>query len=125
MRIQRFFSGALRTIACAFAGGILLFPGPGSGQIIGPLPPIKKPPNLVPLTPVEQLGKDLGFDITLSNPPGYACFTCHTPETGFASPGPPDGSEVNAILGIPSGVVPGRFRERKPATHAPSAVTRI
>ena len=40
----------------------------------------------VPLTPVEQLGKDIVFDITLSDPPGYACFTCHTPETGFASP---------------------------------------
>jgi cytochrome c peroxidase len=125
MRIQRFFSGALRTIACAFAGGILLFPGPSSGQLIGPLPPITKPPNLVPLTPVEQLGKDLGFDITLSDPPGYACFTCHTPETGFASPGPPEGSEVNAILGIPSGVVPGRFRERKPATYAMSAFSPI
>ncbi len=79
----------------------------------------------MPLTPVEQLGKDIVFDNTLSDPPGYACFTCHTPETGFASPGLPDGSEVNAILGIPSGVVPGRFRERKPMTYAMTAFSPI
>ena len=30
---------------------------------------------------MEQLGKDIVFDHTLSNPTGYACFTCH-PETG-------------------------------------------
>jgi cytochrome c peroxidase len=136
----------LLTVACAFAGGTLLLTsnalaqkkakkqaaGPASTTstipgvepqiaIFGPLPPITQPPNTVPLTPVEQLGKDLVFDITLSDPPGYACFTCHTPETGHASPGPPDGSEVNAILGIPPGVVPGRFRERKPSTYAMSA----
>jgi cytochrome c peroxidase len=104
---------------------MLLFPRPSSGQVVGPLPPIKKPPNLVPLTPVEQLGKDIVFDITLSDPPGYACFTCHTPETGHASPGPPDGSEVNAILGIPSGVVPGRFANRKLMTYAATAFSPI
>jgi cytochrome c peroxidase len=97
---------------------MLLFPGPSSGQVEGPLPPIKKPPNTVPLTPAEQLGKDIVYDITLSDPPGYACFTCHTPQTGFASP---LSSEVNAISGIPSGVVPGRFANRKPMTYAATA----
>ncbi len=87
MKVHRFAAGARVIVGSALAVGMLLFPRPSSGQIDGPLPPIKQPPNLVPLTPVEQLGKDIVFDITLSNPPGYACFTCHTPETGHASPG--------------------------------------
>ena len=121
MKNYRFDAGARVIIGCALAVGMLLFPSPSSAQIDGPLPPIKQPPNIVPLTPVEQLGKDIVFDITLSNPTGYACFTCHTPETGHASPGPPDGSEVNAFFGIPSGVVPGRATNRKPMTYAMTA----
>ena len=105
MRMQRVFSGPLVTIACAFAGGILLFPGPGSGQVVGPVPPPVQPPNIVPLTPVEQLGKDILFDHTLSDPVGYACFTCHVPETGFTGPS----SEINAFGGPMPGVVPSRF----------------
>jgi cytochrome c peroxidase len=121
MRKHRFDAGARIIIGCTLAIGMLLFPKPSSGQIDGPLPPIQQPPNIVPLTPVEQLGKDIVFDITLSDPPGYACFTCHTPETGHASPGPPDGSEVNQFFGIPSGVVPGRATNRKPMTYAMTA----
>jgi cytochrome c peroxidase len=118
VRKQRIFAGAQAALACAPAAGILLVPVPSSAQVVGPLPPISQPPNTVPLTPVEQLGKDIVFDITLSNPTGYACFTCHTPQTGHASP---LSSEVNAILGIPSGVVPGRFANRKPMTYAATA----
>src|SRR5258708_4544338 len=106
----------------AFAGGILLFPSPSSGQVFGPLPPPEQPANIVPLTPVEQLGKDIFFDHTLSDPPGYACATCHVPETGFASTSV---SEVNAILGIMPGVVPGRFRERKPMSYSVSTFSPI
>ena len=76
----------------------------------------------MPLTPVEQLGKDIFFDFTLSDPPGYACATCHTPETGHASP---LSSEVNAFFGIPSGVVPGRATSRKPMTYAMTAFSPI
>src|ERR1700740_3173884 len=104
MRSKRVFAGPLVTIACAFAGGILLFPSIGSGQIFGPVPPPVKTPNVVPLTPAEQLGKDILFDHTLSDPPGYACFTCHIPETGFTGPS----SEINAFSGEMPGVVPGR-----------------
>jgi cytochrome c peroxidase len=125
MKYYRFTTGAHVIIGCTLAIGMLMLPKPSLGQIDGPLPPIKKPPNLVPLTPVEQLGKDIVFDITLSDPPGYACFTCHTPETGFASPGLPDGSEVNAFFGIPSGVVPGRAANRKPMTYAATAFSPI
>ena len=102
----------------ALAVGMLLIPKPSSAQTFGPLPPPKQPPNIVPLTPVEQLGKDIVFDHTLSNPTGYACFTCYVPETGFASSSV---SEVNAFSGIMPGVVPGRFSNRKPMTYAMSA----
>jgi cytochrome c peroxidase len=122
MRRYRFIAGTLVKTACALAMGVLLFPSPGSAQVVGPLPPPVKPPNIVPLTPVEQLGKDILFDHTLSNPPGYACFTCHTPETGFASPSV---SEVNALLGGMPGVVPGRFANRKPMTYAMTAFSPI
>jgi cytochrome c peroxidase len=125
MNVHRSLSGARFIMGSALAVGLLVFPRPSSGQIVGPLPPIKQPPNIVPLTPAEQLGKDIVFDITLSDPPGYACFTCHTPETGNASPGLPDGSEVNQFFGIPSGVVPGRATNRKPMTYAMTAFSPI
>jgi cytochrome c peroxidase len=118
MKNCRLLGRARVIIGSALAVGMLLFPKPSSAQIDGPLPPPKKPPNIVPLTPVEQLGKDIVFDHTLSNPTGYACFTCHTPETGNASP---LSSEVNAFFGIPSGVVPGRATPRKPMTYAMTA----
>jgi cytochrome c peroxidase len=122
MNVHRSLSWARFIVGSALAVGMLMFPRPSSGQIFDPvLPPIKQPPNIVPLTPVEQLGKDIVFDITLSDPPGYACFTCHTPEAGHASPGPPDGSAVNQFFGIPSGVVPGRATNRKPMTYAMTA----
>jgi cytochrome c peroxidase len=100
---------------------MLLFPRPSSGQIFGPIPPPVQPPNLVPLTPVEQLGKDIAFDHTLSDPPGYACFTCHTPQTGFTGPI----SEINAFMGPYPGVVPGRFGHRKPQSYAMTAFSPI
>jgi cytochrome c peroxidase len=36
------------------------------------------------LSRLEQLGKDLFFDIQLSNPRGQSCASCHDPMTGFA-----------------------------------------
>ena len=52
-----------------------------------------------PLEPVEQLRKDMIYDNTLSNPPGYACFQCHAPTTDYTS-----GSTRSSIW------VPGRSR---------------
>jgi cytochrome c peroxidase len=52
----------------------------------GPLPPPVRPPNEINLTPAEQLGKFMLYDHTLSNPPGYACATCHVREAGFTRP---------------------------------------
>ena len=75
------------------------------------------PPNIITLEPVEQLGKDMLYDITLSNPSGYACATCHVPEAGFTGPS----SIVNLISGTMPGVVPGRFSNRKPQSYVYAA----
>jgi len=90
----------------------------------GPLPQPPLPPNIVPLTPVEQLGKFMVFDTTLSNPPGQSCAACHTPETGFVGPS----SRINAIGCDTPGIIPGRVGDRKPYTYnyasfSPSGVT--
>src|ERR1019366_2567896 len=75
-----------------------------------PLLPPAQTANVVPLSPGEQLGKDIFFDHTLSNPEGYACATCHIPQTGFTGPS----SLVNRRAGPVPGVIPGRFGRRKP-----------
>ena len=68
-------------------------------------------PN-TPLTPMQQLGKKLFFDTTLSTPPGQACADCHAPEAGFANP--------DANLPVSRGVHPDRFGNRNdlPAAYA-------
>lgn len=63
------------------------------------------PPHL---SAEAALGKLLFFDATLSNPVGQSCASCHAPAAGFTFPG----SQVNQQLGIPPGVVPGRFVSR-------------
>lgn len=75
-----------------------------------PLPAPAQTPNVVPLSPAEQLGKDIFFDHTLSHPEGYACATCHLPQAGFTGPS----SLVNRRAGPVPGVIPGRFGRRKP-----------
>jgi cytochrome c peroxidase len=115
--MKRVAVAALITVSSAFVGGILL-PNIGLGEVeVGPVPPPPIPPNVVPLTPVEQLGKYMLYDHTLSDPPGYACATCHVPETGFTGPN----SEINLFSGPMPGVVPGRFRNRKPYSYGYAA----
>src|SRR5438552_10746961 len=106
--------------ACAFAAALsflalqdALGQGPSPPQGFGPLPPPKAPHDVVKLTAVEKLGKDLLYDDTLSDPSGYACATCHIPQTGYTGPS----SLVNAFLGPQPGVVPGRFGHRRPQTY--------
>ncbi|PPD57868.1 cytochrome-c peroxidase [Dehalogenimonas etheniformans] len=38
------------------------------------------------LTPIQQLGKYIFFDTTLSKPVGQSCATCHDPGSAFADP---------------------------------------
>lgn len=65
--------------------------------------------------PVQELGRALFFDASLSEPAGQACASCHAPQAGFASPGA-------AIL---EGAVPGRFGNRAPPAIAYAAFTPI
>ena len=124
MRKARLIYVALFGLAGALGGGALLLHNSGWGQTLqqvgaigGPLPPPAFPPNIVTLTPMEQLGKDMLYDTTLSNPEGYACAQCHIPTAGFTGPS----SIVNLISGPQPGVVTGRFSNRKPQSYVYAA----
>ena len=140
MRRHRIIACVLVTVACALAGGTLLLtnnakatappaPAQPGGKLTAiplvfppPLPPVPQPPNAIVLTPIEQLGKNIIFDTTLSNPEGYACFQCHAPTTGGTS-----GlvSSVNLVAGVPPGVVPGRGDSRRAMAYPYAAFSPV
>jgi cytochrome c peroxidase len=66
------------------------------------------------LTDQEELGKNLFFDIALSEPQGQSCAVCHGPEVGFTGPD----EAINAGGAVYEGAVPGRFGNRKPPAAA-------
>ena len=66
------------------------------------------------LSPKEQLGKALFFDVKLSTPTGQACAACHGPEVGFTGPD----ADINAAGAVYEGAFPGRFGNRKPPASA-------
>ncbi|MCE5190985.1 MAG: cytochrome C [Actinomycetia bacterium] len=66
------------------------------------------------LSPVEQLGKYIFFDKTLSEPRGQACAACHGPTVGFTGPD----WRINAAGAVYQGAVRGRFGNRKPPSAA-------
>jgi cytochrome c peroxidase len=68
----------------------------------------------VPLTPVEELGRAIFFDRTLSSNNNQACAACHAPETGFT--GPIGG--INLHGAVYRGSFPMRFGNRKPPSAA-------
>jgi cytochrome c peroxidase len=111
----RVVAGVLFTLAFGLAAGLLLLnPKDVAGVFVsGPLPPPVLPPNTVLLDDTTQLGKFMLYDFTLSDPPGYACATCHIPTTGFTGPT----SVVNLLAGPQPGVVPGRSGPRKPQSY--------
>src|SRR6195256_6019034 len=110
----RFFCVALLGLCGALVGVTLLLYDHARADVLGgPLPAPRLPPDPIQLTPVEQLGKLMLYDSTLSNPPGYSCANCHVPETGFTGPN----SQINAFAGPQPGVVPGRFSDRKPQSY--------
>ena len=59
---------------------------------------------------MQQLGRVLFLDTTLSNPKGQSCSTCHTQAVGWSSPF----SAINQTYGPVPGAVAGRFGFRKP-----------
>jgi cytochrome c peroxidase len=68
----------------------------------------------VPLTPIEQLGKALFFDQTLSKNGNQSCATCHDPAVGYTGPD----SVVNAHGAVYPGSNPTLFGNRKPPSAA-------
>jgi cytochrome c peroxidase len=137
MRRKHAIVGTLILAGFAAMAVSVLLPTPGvkpaqAQQITGsppivdvffpPLPPVPQTPNLIPLAPIEQLGKNIIFDNTLSNPSGYACFQCHAPTTGGTS-----GlvSDVNLVAGVPPGVVPGRSDSRRAMAYPYAAFSPV
>ncbi len=111
---RRFFCVALLGLCGALVGvSLLLYEYARADVLGGPLPAPRMPRDIIPLTPVEKLGKLMLYDSTLSNPAGYACATCHVAETGYTGPN----SEINAFSGPQPGVVPGRYSDRKPQSY--------
>ncbi len=66
-----------------------------------------------PLTPLEQLGKELFFD-KISDPPWMSCAVCHKPEVGWTGPV----AGINLHGGVYRGAMPQRFGNRKPPSSA-------
>ena len=71
-------------------------------------------PKKAEFTPIEELGKELFFDDSLSSPAGQSCATCHGPEAGWSGPD----SEINKKLAIYHGADPTRFGNRRPPSAA-------
>lgn len=63
-----------------------------------------------PLSPAEEVGKQIFMDKRLSVPGGQACISCHSPETG----GTGGDSNVNREGAVYPGAFPGRFGNRRP-----------
>jgi len=66
------------------------------------------------LSPRQQLGKSLFFDIDLSVGRNQSCAMCHAPDAGFTSPR----EDVNGGGGVIEGSVAGRFGSSKPPSVA-------
>jgi cytochrome c peroxidase len=75
--------------------------------------------SAAPLSPLEQLGKNLFFDSSLSNPPGQSCAACHSPATGGTGPN----AAINAAGAVEPGVIFTRAGNRKPPTFAYAGYT--
>lgn len=70
-------------------------------------------PAPAPLSPVEQLGKELFFDKISANP-WMSCATCHAPAYGWVGPV----AGINVHGAVYRGSIPQRFGDRKPPTSA-------
>lgn len=66
------------------------------------------------LSAIEQLGKSLMSDPSLSSPVGQSCISCHSASAGFTNPR----SNDNAHGSVHEGAVTGLFGNRRPPTAA-------
>ena len=73
------------------------------------------------LTPEEQLGKSIFFDMNLSINQNQSCAACHGREAGWTGPE----SDINAAGAVYEGSIPGRFGNRKPPSAAYATVSPI
>ena len=73
------------------------------------------------LSPTEELGKDIFFDINLSANANQSCASCHGPEVGWTGPL----SEVNAHGAVYEGSISGEFGNRKPPSAAYATLSPI
>jgi cytochrome c peroxidase len=99
----------LMAVALVALFSILLVPVMAQGR-----PATVMPAQESGLSPIEQLGKALFFDTSLSSPPGQSCATCHAPEVGWTGPD----QTINAAGAVYQGAVHGRFGDRKPPASA-------
>lgn len=65
--------------------------------------------NPTPQSLKEELGRELYFDVKLSQPTGQSCASCHDPDFGFDDP--------DSVLPVSEGVLPNLFGGR----NSPSA----
>ncbi len=63
---------------------------------------------------IENLGKLIFFDASLSDPPGQSCATCHNPAAGWTGAD----SSINDQTAVYPGAVSTRFGNRKPPSAA-------
>jgi cytochrome c peroxidase len=75
------------------------------------LPSFKKTGDLLPM---EELGKAIFFDRTLSGNNNQSCAACHDPDAGFTGPI----AGINLHGAVYRGSVPTRFGNRKPPSAA-------
>src|SRR5580698_4030207 len=114
MKIMRWQYSNLMVFLCVITAELSFGPvgvlgqSPALASVLEPLPAPVEPPNVVPLSSGEQLGKHIFYDATLSSPEGYSCATCHNPQSAFTGPS----SSLNSAAGPVPGVVRGRFGRR-------------
>jgi len=73
------------------------------------------------LTPKEELGKAIFFDLSLSINQNQSCASCHDPEWGWTGPD----SVINTHGAVYEGSIPGRFGDRKPPSAAYATLSPI
>ncbi|MEJ2364203.1 MAG: cytochrome-c peroxidase [Deltaproteobacteria bacterium] len=73
------------------------------------------------LTPKEELGKSIFFDVNLSINQNESCAACHGPAAGWTGPE----SNINAHGAVYEGSIPGRFGNRKPPSAAYATLSPI
>jgi len=73
------------------------------------------------LTPIEDLGSSIYFDVTLSINQNQACADCHGATVGWT--GPHEATNMHGA--VYEGSIPGRFGDRKPPSAAYAAQSPI